>query len=142
MPRPDLLPRFSSARGVLLVEAVLASVVVAVGLSFITRGLGSQVQAFGAMEEYDTLARLADDVLGDIQRDAQAGHPPRRAPAGTFEAPDAAYRWTISAAPLPSTDPDLSVARVTVRIARADGTGRAQAVEAVWPTELVPQEWL
>lgn len=134
--------RRANARGVLLVEAVLASVIIAVGLSFITRGLGSQVQAFGAMEEYDTLARLAEDVLADIERQARAGQPPAREPEGTFEAPWAAYRWMIAAEALPETDPDLRLAHVRVRVGQTDAASRTHTVTAVWPLELVPAEWL
>ena len=136
------MPRLNSARGVLLVEAVLASVIIAVGLSFITRGLGSQVQAFGVMEEYDTLARLAEDVLADLERQARAGQPPAREPEGAFEAPWAAYGWSITADALPETDPDLRLARVRVRVGQADASGRAHTVTAVWPLDLVPGEWL
>ena len=131
--------RRRNSRGVLLVEAVLASVVIAVALTFITRGLGSQLHAVGVMEEYDTLARLADDVLADLERDARAGRLSAHPAEGTFDAPRAAYRWAITAEALPETDPDLRVARVRVRVSRAD---RADTVTAVWPLELVPSEWL
>lgn len=131
-----------NSRGVLLVEAVLASVVIAVGLTFITRGLGSQVHAVGVMEEYDTLARLADDVMADLERSARAGQPPTTAAEGAFEAPWSAYGWTITAEALPETDPDLRLARVSVRVRRAGEASRADTVTALWPLDLVPAEWL
>ena len=53
----------SSRRGLLLVEAVLAAVVIAVGLVFISRGLAGQLRALRTVEEYDTLLSLGHGKL-------------------------------------------------------------------------------
>lgn len=126
----------------MLVEAVLASVIIGVGLSFITRGLGAQLHALGVMQETEALARLADEVLADMTREALTGQPPLRAAEGAFGPPHGAYRWTITAEPLLETDPDLLLTRITVRISRADGAGRTHTVSTLWPSAAVPAEWL
>ena len=57
----------ASRRGLLLVEAVLSAVVIGVGLSFITRGLASQLRALRSVEEYDTLLSLARSTLQELE---------------------------------------------------------------------------
>ena len=128
-------------RGVLLVEAVLSAVVIAVGLSFITRALGGQLKALQGIEEYTVLAELAQQAMRTHEAQVQAGQLPRGLREGTFGEPYAAYEWTLSAAAL--NDPDLAVpvSRVTLSVRRSDHPASRFSVQAVWPTSLVPPEW-
>ena len=89
----------SSQRGLLLVEAVLSAIVIAVGLVFISRGLGSQLRAIHTVEEYETLLSLAHGKLAEFetQRLVQPTQP--MSVEGTFDEPYQAYRWTLSATP-------------------------------------------
>ena len=131
-PRPQ--PRAS--RGVLLVEAVLSAVVIAVGLTFITRALGSQLKALQRVEEYAVLMDLAQQTLRTRDVDVQAGRQPRGPREGTFQEPYTAYQWTLSAAAL--ENPDIS--RVTLSVSRTD-RATSYTVRVVWPTTLVPPDW-
>ena len=130
-----------SLRGVLLVEAVLSAVVIAVGLSFITRALGGQLKALQGIEEYAVLAELAQQIMRTHEAQVQDGRVPRGPREGVFHEPYAAYEWTLNAAAL--DDPDLAVpaSRVTLSVRRSDHPSSRFSVQAVWPTSLVPPEW-
>jgi len=138
MPRPA---RWFSRQGLLLVEAGLAAVVIAVGLTFITRSLSSQLNALRTVEDYATLTQLAQATLLEMERDVQAGRPPSRAREGTFNEPNEGYEWTLSAAELTEPHPatPCRVVRLTVR--RADRPASTVVLRAVWPSHLVPEEW-
>jgi len=128
------------------VEAVLSAVVIAVGLSFITRALGGQLKALQGIEEYAVLAELAQRTMRLCEADVQDGRQPRGLREGTFHEPYAAYEWTMSAAELSAIElsaPDLTVpvSRVTLSVRRSDHPSSKFSVQAVWPTSLVPTEW-
>ena len=122
-------------------EAVLSAVVIAVGLAFITRALGSQLNALQRVEEYAVLAELAQQAMRTHEAQVQAGRPPRGPREGAFHEPYAAYEWTLSAAELDDLDLAVPASRVTLSVFRADRPASRYAVQAVWPTSLVPPEW-
>lgn len=137
MPRPA---KWRSPRGLLLVEAALSAVVIAVGLVFITRSFSSQLRALAAIEEYATLTHVAHGTLLELERDVQVGVPPSRAREGTFDAPYTAYRWTLSASPLSEDDPPFPRSLVRLSVER-DSPPASLEVQAVWPADLVPSKW-
>jgi Tfp pilus assembly protein PilV len=121
-------------QGVLLVEAVLSAVVIAVGLTFITRALGGQLNALQRVEEYASLMEAAQQAMRTMEVDVQAGKPPRRLQDGSFT-------WTLSATKLEDPDLLLDVSRVTLSVRRTDLSGPSYSVQAVWPTPLIPADW-
>ncbi|MBI3083390.1 MAG: hypothetical protein HYY90_03405 [Candidatus Omnitrophica bacterium] len=155
--------RCSSSRGLLLVEAVLSAVVIAVGLVFISQGLSSQLKALRTMEEYDTLLALARRKWLELEAE-RLSHLPvaQEARAGSFDAQgtggfDTGYRWTIAAIRRPQLgmssggSPLFSEVTLTIRRAVTPNAGAAAGNErrsaavilaAIWPSEWVPEEWL
>lgn len=125
----------------LLVEAVLSAVVIAVGLTFITRALGSQLKALQRVEEYAVLVDLAQRALRTMEVDVQAGKPPRGPQEGFFGDPYQGYQWKLSAIELEDLDPPLEVSRVTLSVTRSDRPSATYSVQAVWPTSVVPAGW-
>ncbi|MBI4004212.1 MAG: hypothetical protein HY353_04240 [Candidatus Omnitrophica bacterium] len=121
----------------LLVEAVLSAVVIAVGLTFITRALGSQLKALQRVEEYAVLVDLAQQALRTMEVDLQAGKSPRGPHEGSFGDPYQDYQWKLSATELEDPDLPLEVSRVTLSVARSDHPTATYSVQTVWPT-LVP----
>ena len=119
-------------------EAVLSAVVIAVGLAFITRALGSQLQALQRVEEYAVLVELAQQALRTMEVDVQAGKPPRGPQDGSFDEPYQAYRWALSAATLDVPDLPFEVRHVTLSVQRTDRPSATYSVQAVWPESLVP----
>lgn len=137
MERPA---KCASRQGLLLVEAVLAATVMAVGLVFISRGLASQLRALSAAETYDILAALAGGKLRELEQLQLFAAPGAEVPRdGDFPPPHAAYRWTATVAPreTDADEPASSVIRLTVRHGSA-----AFSLTAVWPTDHVPAAWL
>jgi len=130
-----------SLQGVLLVEAVLSAVVIAVGLTFITRALGSQLKALQRVEEYAVLTNLAQRALRTREADVQASRSLSGLRDGAFEAPYAAYQWTISAAALETPDLAVRASRVTLSVHRSDPPGPTYSVQMVWPSDFVPLGW-
>ena len=119
-------------------EAVLSAVVIAVGLAFITRALGSQLKALQRVEEYAVLTELAQQAMRTMEVDVQAGKPPRGPQDGSFDEPYQAYRWKLSAIEIEDLDLPLDVSRVTLSVQRTDRPSATYSVQAVWPSSVVP----
>jgi hypothetical protein len=127
----------------LLVEAALAAVVIAVGLTFISRGLGSQLKALRAVEEQDRLLSLAAGRLQELEaaRQNSATVPPDR--TGRFPAPHSAYQWALAVAAregpqdLRDTAGVPLTSDVTLRVQRA-GEDASAALRAVFPSDWLP----
>jgi hypothetical protein len=129
----------------LLVEAVLSAVVIAVGLVFVTRGLSSQLKALRTVEEYDALLSLAHGTLLRLESERLSGRPVPSAPTGTFEPPYQAYQWTIRATPRADmTDPEGHplISEVILTVERASPPISSISLRAMWPNAWVPGEWL
>ncbi len=91
MKRPG---RRASQQGLLLVEAVLSAVVIAVGLVFISRSLGGQLRALSTVEAYDTLLLLAQSKLAELEGWGLKQQPiPSQQLRGSFGEPYGGYRW-------------------------------------------------
>ena len=139
--------RFFSQRGLLLVEAVLCVVVIAVGLVFIERGLGSQLQALRAVTAYETLTGLAHDKLLELEVKRRADRLQPQDRRGTFEAPAAAYQWHLSMTlrnDLADENHQPLAGDVLLTVERADRRDRvspALQLRAVWPVDNIPPEW-
>lgn len=131
----------SSARGLLLVEAVLSAAVIAVGLVFISRGLSGQLRALRAVEEHETLLALAHRKLLELEtvRSAARPVPPNR--EGLFAPPDDGTRWAMSAAAREEEEPGDPLADITVTVKRAAMPSTAVSLSAVWRADQVPAEW-
>ena len=126
--------------GLLLVEAVLAAVVTAVGLVFISRSFSGQLKALSSVQRYDTLLLLARSTLNELEGRQLAGLTGLTQVAGMFEAPYAAYHWALEAAPRedwldPAGNPLMY--EVTVSVASDAGTPSALRVSALWPSSWV-----
>lgn len=157
----------SSQRGLLLVEAGLSAVVIAVGLVFISRGLTNQLKALRTVDEYETLLSLAHGKLSELeaQRLRPGGiPPPPERPEGLFEVSDEAasestYQWRVTVVRREDLDVDqdgrplfsditLAVRRQGDLPALPAGGGQASerrssavTLSAIWPTDWVPAEW-
>ena len=151
MGRPATSP---SQRGLLLVEAGLCAVVIAVGLVFISRGLANQLKALRTVDEYETLLSLAHGKLSELEAQRLAGIPqPPGRPEGSFEMADEAsstseYQWSVAAVRREDLDVDkegrpiFSHITLTVRREGDDRRSSAVSLSAIWPTAWVPAEWL
>ena len=143
MERPA---RFSSRRGLLLVEAVLSAVVIAAGLVFISRGLGSQLQALRRVEDYDTLLTLARNKLLELEGEHLARPPHASALSGAFPAPYQDYRWAVTATPrqgphdLIDHEERPLTSDVTLTVSRSATASAALQLHAVWPSEWLLQQ--
>lgn len=158
MRRQDAL---RSRKGLLLVEAVLSAVIIASGLVFISRGLGSQLRALQRVEESETLLSLARGRLLELEAEGlvSGGEPIAEADkSGAFPEPYGAYQWEIRvdtpqgviAATEDLMDPatqEPAARRVTVAVRRSQEAGRDRTsptvtLSAIWPAAWIPDEWL
>ena len=134
-----------SQQGVLLVEAVLSAVVMAVGLVFISRGLSQQLKALRSIEEYDVSASLAQNKLLELEGKRLAGRPlTAQDQGGAFARPHEGYRWAVVAvereAPRDANGEPLTT-RVTITVQRSDLSASALMLSAIWPAAWVPDSW-
>ena len=130
--------------GLLLVEAVLAAVVIAVGLVFVSRGLSSQLAVLRAVEERETLTALASQRLAELEalRLSQLAIPPDV--GGAFDPPFQTYQWSVSATPrddLVDESQAPLAADVTIWVSETTRHGPVVSVSTVWPVGWVPPEW-
>ena len=133
------LARWRSQQGLLLLEAILSAVVIAVGLVMISRAIGSQLNVVRRMEAYDTLLVLADNKLQELDAaHLMADQAPKEDRTGEFTAKP--YAWEISAINREDLDPEkkLEIAEIRVKVRR----GSAANAESVTLTELWPRSWV
>ena len=95
MPPRTPIGNVRHRQGFLLLEATLTTVVIAVGLVFISRGMGASLKALSALQQYDRLLRLAESQLNVLQGQGQAGVPVV-APHGTFEGANQDIEWELA----------------------------------------------
>lgn len=151
--------RRSSPRGLLLVEAVLSAVVIAVGLVFVSRGLANQLKAMETVAAYDRLLTLARRKWLELEAERLLGlRVNEERPRGSFgsveeQDPDSAFQWAITASRRPelmsevtltiSRLPDLPQAEGGAGGSAGDPGRRGPVViqSAVWRTDWV-REWL
>jgi hypothetical protein len=118
---------------------VLAAVVIATGLVFVSRSLGGQLNAVRSIEQYQLLTTLTQGKLDELQARVLAGLPltaeDRR---DSFQAPYENYRWELESRPRGDVlGPEgTSVASdVTLTVSRIDGRPASFTLETVWLTE-------
>ncbi|MBI2104560.1 MAG: hypothetical protein HYT90_03115 [Candidatus Omnitrophica bacterium] len=129
---------WGSCQGLLLVEATLAAVVIAVGLAFISRGFASQLGAIRAVEAHEALLALAQGKLLELEAELLAGRPLPTDRAGTFDPPHEDYRWTLEAvlrADLTDEAGAPLASDVSLTVARDQARGTSLTVDAVWLNE-------
>ena len=139
------LAKWSSPRGLLLVEAVLSAVVIAVGLVFISRGLSGQLKALRMTEEREVLCSLAGGKLLELESDRLARASHGAAMEGAFPDPYADYHWVLVATPrqgqfdLKDKDSTPLTSDVVLTVARRDAPASSVTLRAIWPAAWVPQ---
>ena len=130
----------SSRRGLLLVEALLSAVVIAVGLVFISRGLSGHLKALRTLEERDTLLALTRSQLLQLESERFFGQ--RGDSAGDFEAPVAGYRWALAATPRADLTDQAGAplaTEVILTVERSGPPASALRLQSVWPLDWVQQ---
>ena len=129
--------RLGSRRGLLLLEAVLSAVVIAVGLVFINRALGGQLGALRRIEEADATLALARGTLLEWESLRLAGLPPADR-EGAFDDPFAGYRWRLSTEPradVTKADGTVAAADAAMTVERERPPASSTTLTAVWPIE-------
>ena len=150
----------SSPSGVLLIEAVLAASVIAVGLVFVSRGFANQLQALRTMGEYDALLALAREQLGAFETARLTGtaRVDEEEAVGILTASlDSIPRYAWRAAAQlrddlgadPQGTPRFSEVTLTVGRAKASEgkmatprtSGTTVTLSTLWPTSWVSPSW-
>jgi Tfp pilus assembly protein PilV len=140
MPRH---PKCFTRRGLLLVEAILCAVVIAVGLAAVTRGLSSQLSTARAIEDRDRMMALARNALAEQQRLLWSGASALADSGEAFDEPNDDYEWEVKASPLETAGEGMvGVSRVEVSVKRKQDGGPTVRLWTVWPANKVPPEWL
>lgn len=130
-----------SSQGLLLVEAVLSAVVVAVALAFISRGLTSQLQTLSRIESYHTVLGLADGKLMELEGVLLPSSLPMTFTGGTFADPYQQYRWRLARDPRTDLVDEAGVSLVsdvTILVEHVDVPSKSIRLGAIWPGEWVP----
>ena len=131
MKRPD---RLASSQGLLLVEAVLSAVVIAVGLTFITRGLGGQLRALEAVEAYDKLLPLAQSKFNELEGlGLKQKAIPNSELEGNFDAPSG-YHWQLEKKSHTVSSGAPALTDVTLMVFSEANPKRKVSLSGVWPT--------
>lgn len=74
-----------------IVEVVIATVLIVVGITALMRGLGGIDRATTALLEKDKVSRLAQQKLDEVVATEEY----KTATQGSFDAPDEKYSWTL-----------------------------------------------
>ena len=126
-------------RAFLLVEATLTAAVLAVGLVFIGRALGSSLKALSRLQTSARLLHLAQAKLGELELQAQQMGP-LASKDGAFDSPNDAYGWSVAA--VPSDDefdglPKGSICLITLAVAKADQSREKIRLQTRWPSSWI-----
>jgi len=81
----------SRTRGFSVVEVVIATVLIVVGVTALMRAMGGLDKATAALMEKDKVTRLANQKLDEIIATEEY----KTATQGTFDVPDDKYTWTL-----------------------------------------------
>jgi hypothetical protein len=119
---------------------MLAAVVIAVGLVFITRGFSSQLKALQTVQAYETLIMLARTRLLALEAERVARPIAEPLREGAFDAPYQQYRWSITTQPLEDEGAPYREMILTVR--RGEDSSSTVRLSSIWPTEWILDEWL
>jgi len=78
-------------KGFTIVEVVVATVLIVVGITALMRGLGAVDKATAALLEKDKVSRLAQQKLDEVIATEEY----KTATQGSFDSPDEKYSWTL-----------------------------------------------
>ena len=131
-----------SARGLLLVEAILSAVAIAVGLVVISRGLASPLRALQAIEGYDALLAPAHSALIELETAHIFGVAGAMMRSGALSG-SSAYGWAVAGSPregpqdLKATDGRALTSDITLTVDQRTASPLSVSVQAVWPSDWV-----
>ena len=131
-----------SQQGLLLVEAVLSAVIIAVGLVFISRGLSSQLNAIRTIQEHHTLLSLAQGKLVELESEASSGRPLPTTLSGGFDEPYGEYRWSAATAARDEFKDQVGrslLSDVLVTVAHDRPPAASVQLGAIWLKDWLPQ---
>lgn len=126
-------------RGLLLVEAGLAAVAIAVGLVFLTRGLSSQLRAIRRLQEQSSLQAAARNLLVEQEGARVFGRRGSQETAGTVEGDAGTYAWAMTTAPCEALRNPLAT-EVTLALQPPTGQpGPSIGFRSIWPLDWIQQ---
>ena len=126
----------------LLVEATLTTVIIAVALVFISRGMAGSLTTLSRLRDHDRMLRLAKSQLSQLELDAQRAGVPAQQEAD-FASPDEAYHWRVTSEPASLGAGELppeAFRLVNILVRRADGRGASVQVTTAWPSSWLVSE--
>ena len=131
-----------SSPGLLLFEAAVTVVIVAVALVFLTQSFGAGLRAMGQARRYAVALRVAEQELGRLELEGEIN---RRLPtdrSGDAKTSQGTFTWRAEVSPFSAPheqlqDPARALDRLTVRVEESQG----EAPVRISLTTLVPRVW-
>ncbi len=137
--RPIVRGSRFSRRGLLLIEAIIASIVLTVGLVGITVGLSNQLKAIRVVEDQNTLLMLARTKLNELEAGLISNQIPEDIGPEDFAEPYEDFSWQVDIGTIDAEQVfgmDVSVVHI-----RVQGEKSSLTVDAYWPTEFIV-DWI
>lgn len=116
----------------------MTAAVIAVGLVFISRGMGTSLKTLSSLQQYDRLVRLAESQLNELSGQAQAGivTPLKE---GTFDGADQDVAWELAVEGVTSKEippaMGLVLCEITVSVHPAQAATPLIRLATIWPKE-------
>lgn len=107
--------RVVGGRGFALVDALVAGILLAVGLAVVIGLTGRAVASQSEGRRFAEAARLADGVLNEVLAVGPEAYSSAFETRGRFEPPFAGYRYEVTLTPGEGGDPYLVTARIAWR---------------------------
>jgi hypothetical protein len=137
--------KWRSRQGLLLVEASLSAVIIAVGLVFIARGLSTQLKALRTIEAYGGLTAAAESQLFALESVGMFA-PPLPANRGGLTLPEqGAFAPLIEVRPRPELIDAAGQELLSDLIVTVEEAGRPSSrtrLHSIWATGNLPEEWI
>ena len=137
MTHETVFHMFEDKKGLLIVEAILATVVIAVGLSWTLRSLSNQLKALRTIDSSSTFIRVADAIFMEVESDVREGRSSRLAAEGVVEDSPIFYRWSFATQPTADSD----ITQVVLTVSSAQGHLASRTLRELWPSSWIPSEW-
>ena len=132
--------KWRSGAGLLLVEAVLAAVAIAVGLVAVSRGLSGQLQALRSLEAREAALAAAGGTLLEWESRGLADRPLPAEAAGNV-AGAAGTSWSVRAAPTAMDATGVAASVVALTVTRSGPPRAAARLAPAWPLSWIPSSW-
>ena len=125
----------------MLTEAIIAAVVITVGIVMISRTFSTHLRALQSMQTYDERQALAYSVLDQMEQRLISGSVATGVRNMPFGQSDSGFGWSLFVGQPIEDEMGFKLSDVRVEVASADPKIPKTILKTRWPSDRIPLEW-